>query len=425
MKGRRLVLGVFALVGVAVLAYGIYAWYRSSFQVATDDAYVDGPVAIISPKIGGQVIEVLVTDNQQVKRGQTLVRLDNRDYQLRVEQSRAAVAIAQSRHRAAVERVSLGRDTAHGQATQARASILSAESAQQTARDVLETGRATVAARRAALASFRAELERTHAMAERAAQDLKRTRELVAKDLISKQELDHAETEARAAAAGASAAGERATQAERDLTVAESELKARESGFEPNTVGIRMADARALDARSRQIQAEAMVQEVKVREAERDLAAAQLREAESNQSMAELNASYTEVQAPVDGVVSKKSVEIGQIVQAGQPLLAVVPLQDVWVVANFKETQLTRVRPGLKAKIEVDSYPGRAFAGVVDSISAGTGSRFSLLPPENATGNWVKVVQRVPVKITLDSTEFSNPHILRAGMSVLVTIEVK
>jgi membrane fusion protein (multidrug efflux system) len=425
MKGRKLVLGIFGVVGLVVLGYGIFAWYRSSFQVATDDAYVEGPIAVISPKVPGQVLEVLVTDNQAVKRGQVLVRLDARDYQLRLDQARAAVSIAQSRHRAAVERVSLGRDTAHGQATQARASIMSAESAQQTARDALETGRATVAARRAALASIRADADRTHAMAERAVQDLRRTRELVAKDLISRQELDHAETEARASEATANAAAQRVIQAERDLAVAESELKAREAGYEPNTVGIRMADARALDARARQIQAEALVQEVKVREAERDLAAAQLREAEANVQMAELNLEYAQLKAPADGVAAKKNVEVGQIVQAGQPLLAVVPLHEVWVVANFKETQLTRVRPGMKAKVEVDSYPGRAFTGVVESISAGTGSRFSLLPPENATGNWVKVVQRVPVKVTLDPKEFSNPHILRAGMSALVTIDVR
>src|SRR5438876_6063583 len=141
MNGRRVVLGVFALVGLAVLGYGAFAWYRSSFQVSTDDAYVEGPVAIISPKIGGQVVEVLVTDNQAVKRGQIIVKLDARDYGLRVDQARAAVAISQSRYRAAVERVSLGRDTAHGGATQARASMLSAESAQQAARDALETGR--------------------------------------------------------------------------------------------------------------------------------------------------------------------------------------------------------------------------------------------------------------------------------------------
>ena len=134
---------------------------------------------------------------------------------------------------------------------------------------------------------------------------------------------------------------------------------------------------------------------------------------------------HAEVRAPLDGIVSKRSVELGQVVQMGQPLLAIVPLHEVWVVANFKETQLARIRPGMKAEVSVDGFPDRAFTGVVNSLSAGTGARFSLLPPENATGNWVKVVQRVPVKILLDAKEFGNPHALHAGMSALVTIRVK
>ena len=131
------------------------------------------------------------------------------------------------------------------------------------------------------------------------------------------------------------------------------------------------------------------------------------------------------MRTPIDGVVSKRSVEVGQVVQMGQPLLAIVPLHDVWVLANFKETQVAKIRPGMRAEVWVDGVPERAFTGIVNSLSAGTGARFSLLPPENATGNWVKVVQRVPVKILLDSREFGNPHTLRAGMSVIVTIRVR
>jgi membrane fusion protein (multidrug efflux system) len=124
-------------------------------------------------------------------------------------------------------------------------------------------------------------------------------------------------------------------------------------------------------------------------------------------------------------MVAKRAVEQGQLVQAGQPLMAIVPLHDAWVLANFKETQLERIRPGMSAEVRVDTFPGKVFRGVVDSVSAGTGARFSLLPPENATGNWVKVVQRIPVKIRLDGAELTNPHTLRAGMSALVTVRVK
>jgi membrane fusion protein (multidrug efflux system) len=150
-----------------------------------------------------------------------------------------------------------------------------------------------------------------------------------------------------------------------------------------------------------------------------------LKSAQADLAVAELNLEHTVVRAPIDGVVAKRSVEIGQIVQPGQPLLALVPLHDVWVVANFKETQLTRIRPGQPAEVRIDTFPGLVFKGSVHSISAGTGSRFSLLPPENATGNWVKVVQRVPVKILLDGKAVGNPQPLRAGMSAVVTVRLK
>jgi membrane fusion protein (multidrug efflux system) len=214
-------------------------------------------------------------------------------------------------------------------------------------------------------------------------------------------------------------------QAQRDLSGAESDLKIRDTGYEPQQIGVVMAEARVANARASRINAEAAQGEVRVREAERELAAAQLKEAQADLAVAELNLEHTRVVAPVDGVVAKRTVEMGQIVQMSQPLLAVVPLHEVWVVANFKETQLAGVKPGMPASIVVDGVPGTTYHGIVDSIAAGTGARFSLLPPENATGNWVKVVQRVPVKIRLDSREVSNPHTLRAGMSSYVSIRIK
>jgi membrane fusion protein (multidrug efflux system) len=415
----------FAVAALGFLVYGAYAWYRSGRQVSTDDAYVEGPIAPVSAKVAGQIIELLVDDNQPVKQGDLLARIDPRDYKVKVEQSRAGVAIAQSRYRAAVERVSLDRARARGQLTQAQASRLSAESSRHSAREVVASSRAIVAARRAAHMSVTSELDRARALADRAAVDYKRAQELFAKELISRQDLDHAVAESLAAAAMMAATEQRVAQAERDLAAAEADVKFREAGAEPNQIGLRMAEARAVDARARQIEADAMMQEVKVREAERDLAAAQLSEAKANLALAELNLDYTQIRAPVIGIVSRKSVEPGQVVEVGQPLLAVVPLQYVWVIANFKETQLARVRAGMKAEVRIDSFPGNVFKGTVNSIAAGTGARFSLLPPENATGNWVKVVQRVPVKVTLDPKENRNPHVLRAGMSAYVTIFIQ
>ena len=182
----------------------------------------------------------------------------------------------------------------------------------------------------------------------------------------------------------------------------------------------RVAEARAALAR-----AESQLHQVAIKDAAATQAEARLRETQADLAFADLQLQYTEVRTPIDGVVSKRSVEVGQVVQMGQPLLAIVPLHDVWVLANFKETQVARIRPGMRAEVWVDGVPDRAFTGSVNSLSAGTGARFSLLPPENATGNWVKVVQRVPVKILLDAREFGNPHTLRAGMSVIVTIRVR
>jgi membrane fusion protein (multidrug efflux system) len=425
VNGRRLLTLAFGAVALGFLVYGLYAWYRSYRQVSTDDAYVEGPIATVSARIHGQVLELFVRDNMSIKAGDLLARIDPRDYAVRVEHARAAVAIAESRHRAAAEGVALIRARAESQLTQARAAMLSAESSQESAREVVEAARATVAARRAALMSVKSELDRARALAARAAADRERASELFARDLVSKQEMQHAETEQVAAAALVASAEQRVAQAERDLAASEADVKFREAGAEPNQVGIRMADARVVDARARHMEASAMLQEVRVREAERDLAGAQLREARAALELAELNLRDTELRAPIEGVVARKTVERGQVVEPGQPLLAIVPLHEVWVVANFKETQLARVRPGMKARVRVDTFAGKTFDGVVDSISAGTGARFSLLPPENATGNWVKVVQRVPVKIALDSEEFGNPHTLRAGMSAVVTILLK
>jgi membrane fusion protein (multidrug efflux system) len=425
MTGRRLLTGAFALVALAFVVYGVYAWYRSTRQVSTDDAYVEGTIAAVSAKVPGQIVELLVRDNQLVTKGELLLRVDPRDFAVKMDQARAAVAIADTRYRAAAERVGLARARAQGHLTQARASALSAESSQHSAREAVESSKAVVAARRAALAGVRAELDRTRALAHRARLDYDRAKTLFERELISRQELDHAATESVAAEAAVVVAEQRVTQAERDLSAAEAEVKMREAGAEPNQIGLRMAEARVVDASARRMEADAMVQEVRVAEAERDFEAARLRETRANLVAAELNLEYTEIRAPVTGVVSRKSVEPGQVVEAAQPLLAVVPLQDVWVTANFKETQLARVRPGMKALVRIDTFPGKVLDGVVDSISAGTGARFSLLPPENATGNWVKVVQRVPVKITLDPKQFGNPHTLRAGMSAVVTILVR
>jgi len=417
-----LIAGVVVLLGG--LAWGLSAWWHYRSHISTDDAYVEGTVATVSAKVAGHIVELLVDDNKPVKKGDLLMRIDDRDYRARLEQARAAVGIAESRVRAAAARVAMTRDVASGQMAQAQASSMSAESAQRAARDAMESSRSIVASRRANLGAAQAEVERAKAAWDRARQDLARIAALVKQDLVATREHDQALTDERGAEAAFRAAEQRVIQAQRDLAGAESDLKIRDTGYEPQQIGVVMAEARLAAARAKRIDAEAAQQEVRVRQAERELAAAQLKEAQADLAVAELNLEHTNVYAPIDGIVAKRTVEIGQIVQMSQPLLAVVPLHEVWVVANFKETQLAGVKPGMPATIAVDGVPGKTYTGTVDSIAAGTGARFSLLPPENATGNWVKVVQRVPVKIRLEK-DVSNPHTLRAGMSSYVTIKVK
>jgi membrane fusion protein (multidrug efflux system) len=410
--------------GAALVAAG-WTWSQRRLTVSTDDAYVESTVVPVSAKIAGQVLEVLVRDDEAVVAGQVLVRLDDRDWRARVEQARAGVRIARERHRAARARVEWGRRMVSSQEAQARAAAIRAAAARESAASVLEASRAAAQARRAALASAVADRDRARALRGRAVQDLARARELYARELVARQFVDHAEAEARAAEAGLRAAEERVAQARRDVESAEAEVKLREAGFEPQHLGLRTAEARTVEARALELQAEALAREVGVREAERDLAEAQLREAEADLALARLNLEHTVIRAPMAGVVTRKAVEVGQVVQPGQALLSLVSLDDVWEVANFKETQLRRVRPGLRADVVVDSFPDRRWRGTVQSISAGTGARFALLPPENATGNWVKVVQRVPVRIALEGHGPGNPHTLRAGMSAVVTVHLR
>lgn len=421
-----MIIAALGLLLVGSAAWGGSVWYNSRLSVSTDDAYVEGTVAPVSAKVSGQVVEVLVRDNEPVKVGQIIVRLDARDYKARVDQAKAALLIADKRHRAAEARVGLGREMAQSQMAQARAASMGADAARISAGNMVDSARAIAQSRQAALASALAERDRTKAMNERAARDLERAREMFGKELVAKQVVEYAETDARAAAAQLESSEERVSQARRDLESAQADAKMRESGFEPQQIGLRTAEARVEQAKAQAIHAEALTQEVRVREAERDLAAAQFKEAEVTLALAQLNLDDTAIRSPVNGVVSKKSVEVGQVVQVGQPLLAIVPLHDVWVLANFKETQLKRVRAGMRAEIVVEGDPDHPYMGRVDSISAGTGSRFSLLPPENATGNWVKVVQRVPVKIVLEPRQSTDAHqSLRAGMSAFVTIRLK
>jgi membrane fusion protein (multidrug efflux system) len=415
---RRLLVGLAALVILAGIGYGVHAYLHSLRHVSTDDAYVESVIIPVAAKVSGHVAQMLFSDNQSVKMGDLLLRIDPRDYEAKRDQAKAAVAVAAASFQSARSDADLVRETTRAQADEARAALEGARVAERSSEAAVDETRAKVEAKRAGMAAMIADVTGVQTSSQQALREKDRMQRLVQAGYVSQREFDQAEAAAATYAATLEATQRRLAVAEREVQQAEAELAGR-------VLAVAQARQRVVEAQATLARIESQRHQVTLKEAEVGRAEARLSETRADLAYAELQLLYTEVRAPVDGMVSKKSVDLGQMVQVGQPLLALVPLREVWVLANFKETQLGRVTPGMAAMVEIDTYPGQIFHGVVDSISAGTGARFSLLPPENATGNWVKVVQRVPVKIRLDVKEFGNPHTLRAGMSAVVTVKVK
>jgi membrane fusion protein (multidrug efflux system) len=396
---RRAAIG--AAAALVIAAVGLLVYYHN--RVSTDDAQVDGHVVPIASKVYGTVAEVKINDNELVKAGQMLVRIDPRDYQARVDQAKAALELAQAHARAAGVGVPLTQETTDSTTLGAEAQLASAQANYERAKFSYEKDSTSeVAVARANVAAQQANNDRAQA-------DLARMKPLVEKGEISQQQYDAYSAAARVADSQLKAANEKLNSANEGAEIARESMLAAKSQVD---------QARAMVA-----QAKANHKQVTIREADQASAEAAVATAQADLEAAELQLSYATIVAPSDGVVTRKSVEAGQIIQPGQGLFTLIPLNDVWVTANFKETQLANVRPGQKAEIDVDMY-GKNVVGHVDSIAGATGARLSLLPPENATGNYVKVVQRIPVKILLDPNS-ADKAILRPGMNVEATIITK
>jgi len=370
-----------AIAAVVLIIAGIFAYrYFTSYE-STDDAQVDGHINSISARITGHVIKLNVNDNQFVHAGDVLVEIDPTDYQVALDRAKADFADAQAAAEAAGVTIPITAVATTAQVSAAQADVTSAHAGIQVAQQQFEAAKA--------------QLQEAEANNVKAQQDLVRYKQLVDKQEISEQQYDQAVAAAKASAAAVEAARAGADAAQQQVTQAQGKLVEAQANLDNARTAPRQMDVTRARAASA-------------------LAEAQRKKADLEQ--AQLNLNYTKILAPVDGIVSDRTVEVGQNVSPGQELMKIINLEDIWITANFKETQLRNMRPGQRVTIEVDAN-GRKYQGRVDSIAGAAGARFSLLPPENATGNYVKVVQRVPVKIVLDPGSNSDRQ-LRPGESV-------
>lgn len=376
---KRMALLVFALVVLAGLIAGFFYVRYKKTHISTDDAFVEGTIHTVASRVTGTVLKVYVSDNEFVKKGSLLVELDGDLYQRALRKAEAAWKAEQGR----LEEIEASIDVQKKKIELARASLEKAG----IQRKALES----------AVQARRAEVKAKGALLEKARKDLQRAEALYKKQVIPEDRLETARTSYSTAEASYLAAKALLRESIVALKGQDATIREAEAGLQ--------AEERVLDNLNAALRAQ------------RENIARRKAEAE----IARLNLSYTKIYAPDDGYVTRKAVEVGNQIQAGQPLMALVSLDDVYIIANYKETKLDRIRPGQRVKIKVDAYPEKTFWGRVHSIMAGTGAAFSLFPPENATGNYVKVVQRVPVKILLE--DGTDPgHILRIGMSVIPTV---
>ncbi len=389
-KSRRKLI-IIAVVALLVLGAGLFYWH-STFTEDTDDAQVDGDLYQVSSRVTGQVIKVYVEDNQEVQAGQVLAEIDPKDYQVALEQAEANLASA----KAAAEQANVNVPIT---------SVSSNTSITSTGADVEGSAAALAQSQKQVLAAA-ARVDQAKANSTKADLDVQRYKPLVERDVISKQQYDAAVAQAAADKAG--------------VLEAESQLIGQQEA-------VRQAQHKLDQVRSQASEAvKNGPSQVKVQVAKAQAALADVQQAQAKVDQARLNLGYTKITAPVTGIVNKKNVQVGANLSIGQDLLTIVPLTDLWVTANFKETQLEKMRPNQKVVIKVDALGGKKFDGVVTQIGGATGSKLSLFPPENATGNYVKVVQRIPVRINFTNLDQENSdHKLRPGFSVTPIVSVK
>jgi len=394
-----------AIVGVATLAVVLaIVWIVVSVdRETTDDAQIDGRITPIAAKVSGTITAVTANDNEYAEAGTVLATIEPITYEIALRRAHAELAEAKARDTAAraglpvsVEMTASGQDVAHAALAEANSGVAVAEQELDAAQARLQLAKAN--------------LRGTAAERERASRDLERMQELLSHDEISRQRYDQVLRDATSAVAEEEAATAAIAEAKARLAAAEGRLAQAQSRARNAA-----ADLRAADTGPEQLEVE---------RARVEAAAAQVEQAQAHVQEAEIDLANTTVRAPSDGIVSRRRIEVGQVVARGQPVMALVSRDELWVTANFKETQIERMRPGQRVTFSVDGLGGERFTGRIDSIAAATGAKFSLIPPDNATGNFVKVVQRIPVKIAIDPDQDPDRR-LRPGMSVVATVELR
>jgi len=399
-NGGKKIFGLVILLAIA--GGGYYYWTRLQKVESTDDAQIDGHIVSISPRITGHVLEVLVEDEQVVKKGDVLVKLDPKDYEV-------AVAKAQADLEDAVASLESSRTDVPLTSMTTSSTLTGAKSGRQDAAAAVNFALRNLAVAQARITTAQANVKVAEANALRTEQDVNRYKTLVAKDEISRQQYDQAASTLAAAEATIEAQKAAVVEAQQSVTAAE--------------VAVEQAKAKLAQADANVEAAMTGPEQVSITKSRAQAAAAKVAQQRAALEQAQLNLSYSTITAPADGVIGKTGVNPGQNVEAGQEMMALVPLDDLWVTANFKENQLRTLKSGQKVTITVDAN-GHDYKGRVERIAGASGARMSLLPPENATGNYVKVVQRIPVRISLDPGQ-NQDHALRPGMSVTPTVDIR
>jgi membrane fusion protein, multidrug efflux system len=432
-RSRRLIALVAVGIGAAVAGvYGYRWWQFSATHETTDNATVAGHIHTISSRVNGTISNVLVEDNQVVKQGQTLIQLDSRDFQVAVEQAQAALDAARRKASSAQSSIGVVTQTAQGQNTQAQgdignaiAAIDSAKASLNEAQAGVPTAQATVKESQAGVLVAQSQVTQTEANLQKLGTDYRRYESLYASGAIAKQQLDAAKNAYDVAVAAQSSAQQGVLQAQAKVAQSRQGVSSAQAKVAQAQQGITAAQANLAKSRGGLEQAGAAALQTNVSQGDYAAAKAAIAQAEANLKAAQLQLSYTRITAPTAGRIGRKNAEVGQRVQTGSQLMAIVDPQ-VWVTANFKETQLERIKLNEAVEVTLDAFPHHAFQGRIQSVSPASGAQFSLLPPDNATGNFTKIVQRIPVKIVLDPNSVKGYESrISPGMSAEASVTVQ